>query len=91
MAGVWAAVSFVMACVYSAGLAQTCAQFVTSGKSCGAVFGEGFFAGSTEIIYSKNINTINAGLGASWVVFIGFAAYAAFEAWSWKRSSLKWW
>jgi hypothetical protein len=59
----WAFISMIMAFVFNAGLSQTCKEFEKSGKSCGAVFGEGFFEGDTQHIYYKNINTINAALG----------------------------
>ena len=88
---IWAFIAFVMACVFTAGLNQTCKQFEQSGKSCGAVFGDGFFANDVSQIYKKNINTINAALGASWFVFIGFSAYAGFEWYNYRFSSMKWW
>lgn len=91
IASVWTFVAFIMACILSSGLSQTCTQFKVSGKSCAAVFGEGFFANSTAQIYRKNINTINAAVGASWAVFVGFGLYAAFEWNQWRHSSLKWW
>ena len=92
IASVWTGITFIMACIFSSGLSQTCAQFTSnSGKSCGAVFGDGFFANVTNIVYKKNINTINAVLGTSWVVFIGFACYAAYEWYSYKNEAQRWW
>jgi hypothetical protein len=92
-ATVWAFVMFVVACIFSSGLGQTCREFGknTDGKTCGAVFGEGFFANSTEKIYKKNVNTINAALGAVWAGFVGFVLYAAYEFYNWRHASLKWW
>jgi hypothetical protein len=80
-----------MACVFSAGLSQTCNQFRNSTKSCAAVFGQGFFANDTKTIYPKNINSINAALGACWVVFFGWAGFAVTEWFAYRNSSLKWW
>ncbi|KAJ3359635.1 hypothetical protein HDU91_004854 [Kappamyces sp. JEL0680] len=91
IATVWAFIAFIMACIFSAGLSQTCHQFEQSGKSCSAVFGQGFFANDTKTIYSKNINTINAALGASWIVFLGWTGFAITEWINYRNSSLKWW
>lgn len=88
---VWAFISLVMAIVFSKGLAQTCTEFEKSSKSCGAVFGEGFFENTTDVIYKKNINTINAALGSSWTLVVFWVAYAAFEYYSYRNASLKWW
>jgi hypothetical protein len=87
----WAFVSLIMASILSAGVAKTCSEFTKSGKTCGAVFGEGFFADITSLIYYKNINTVNATVGAGWMTFVSWAVYGAFEWYSYRHSSLKWW
>jgi hypothetical protein len=80
-----------MACILSAGVSQTCHQFEKSGKSCGSVFTQGFFANDTKKIYPLNINTITAAVGSGWVLFIGWAGFAASEFFSYRNASLKWW
>ena len=69
----------MLAILISAGVAQTCKGFGVSGKSCGAVFGAGFFAGDKGITYQKNINTINAAIGASWVALLLWVCFTGFE------------
>jgi hypothetical protein len=87
----WAMIMIIMASILTAGVDKTCSEFRKSGKSCGAVFGEGFFADTTKTIYYKNINTVNATVGASWVTFIFWVVYASFEWYSYRHASLKWW
>ncbi|KAI8894402.1 hypothetical protein BC833DRAFT_605023 [Globomyces pollinis-pini] len=90
-AAVWTAISFIMAAIVSSGVGKTCSEFEKSGKSCGAVFGEGFFANDINIIYKKNINTVNAAVGSGWTLVIFWGLYAAFEFYSYRNASLKWW
>jgi hypothetical protein len=91
VATLWSFVMIIMASVITAGVDKTCTEFRKSGKSCGAVFGEGFFADRTTNVYYKNINTVNAAVGASWVTFVFWVVYAAFEWYSYRHASLKWW
>jgi hypothetical protein len=87
----WSALQLIFAIIMTTGVNSTCSEFVKSGKSCGAVFGEGFFEDTTKTIYYKNINTVRAAVGASFASFVFFALYSAFEYWSYRNSSLKWW
>ncbi|KAJ3273337.1 hypothetical protein HDV01_004554 [Terramyces sp. JEL0728] len=83
--------SLFLAILVTAGVSQTCNEFVKSGKSCGAVFGIGFYAGDKKVNYPKNINTINAAVGASWVAVALWIGYSAFEFYKLRYSSIKWW
>lgn len=83
--------SLFLAILVTSGVSQTCNQFVKSGKSCGAVFGTGFYAGDKAVSYTKNINTINSAIGASWVALALWIGYSAFEFYKLRYSSIKWW
>ncbi|KAJ3323244.1 hypothetical protein HDV06_002011 [Boothiomyces sp. JEL0866] len=83
--------SMFLAILVTAGVSQTCTQFVKGGKSCGAVFGAGFYAGDPNVSYTKNINTINSAIGASWVALALWIGYSAFEFYKLRYSSIKWW
>ncbi|KAJ2989946.1 hypothetical protein HDV02_004698, partial [Globomyces sp. JEL0801] len=89
-ASFWAFVSLIMGFVVSGGVAHTCEQFEKSGKSCGAVFGEGFYANNKDVVYKKNINTINAATGSGWALVLFWIMYAAYEWHSYRHASLKW-
>jgi hypothetical protein len=91
VASLWAFIMIIMASILTAGVDKTCSEFRKSTKSCGVVFGEGFFADTTKTVYYKNINTVNATVGASWVTFIFWVVYASFEWYSYRHASLKWW
>lgn len=90
-ASIFSCIFLIMASIVTAGVNQTCEQFRVSGKSCGAVFGAGFFANDMKTVYYKNINTVNAVVGASWVSLLFWLGYAAFEIRNYRNSSLKWW
>ena len=87
----WTLVSIIMAIILSMGISKTCQEFEKRGRSCGAIFGDGFFVNEKNDVYHKNIDTVYASNGAGWVVCIFWAMYAAFEYTAYKSSSLRWW
>ncbi|KAI8894400.1 hypothetical protein BC833DRAFT_605016 [Globomyces pollinis-pini] len=91
MCTIWTAVSVVMAAILTAGVNQTCDQFIKSGKTCGTVFAEGFFANDVSKIHNKSINSIDASIVSSWMLVFTWASYAAYEFYCYKHSSLRWW
>ena len=88
---VWTLVSIVMALILSLGISKTCQEFEKRGRSCGAIFGDGFYVNDKGDVYRKNIDTVYASNGAGWVVCLFWGLYAAFEYTAYKSSSLRWW
>ncbi|KAL2920149.1 hypothetical protein HK105_200215 [Polyrhizophydium stewartii] len=82
----------IMASIVTAGLNQTCSGIESADtRSCGAVFHDGFFAGDTNKLYPKNLNTVRAAVGAGWMVLISWGAIAGIEWYSYRQTSNKWW
>jgi hypothetical protein len=83
----WTFVSLTVAILISFGLSQTCSQFEKSNKSCGAVFGEGFFEGDTRHVYYKSLPLIKVAIFASYLLVVLWAAYCGFELYYYRNSS----
>jgi hypothetical protein len=81
----WSITMAVMASIQTAGLIKTCSEFTKSAKSCGAVFAEGFFAGTTAFIYYKNFTFIIICMVTAWTTFLFWLLYAGHE---WYMNSL---
>ncbi|KAJ3281144.1 hypothetical protein HK104_000182 [Borealophlyctis nickersoniae] len=84
---------FVAACIATVGIKTTCEQLEAPQKNidCATIFAHGFFLDDTSKNYGKNLATVYAGVSASWLLVMSWAAYSAFEFWNWKRSVQRWW
>ncbi|KAJ3078008.1 hypothetical protein HK102_004802 [Quaeritorhiza haematococci] len=78
---------FIGAIVATDGVAKTCSQINTSGAACSFIFQQGFFEKDNRTLYSKNLTTIIAAVGAGWVAFLSWIAFAFVEFRAWRRST----
>ena len=88
---VWTVVSLVFAIILTTGIDKTCQQFEKRNRSCGSIFGDGFFVNDKKDVYRKNIDTVYAASGAGWAVTLFWALYAYYEYVALKSSTLRWW
>lgn len=82
----------IIASVVTAGLKQTCSQFISlTGVPCADVFADGFFANDATTRYSKNLGTVSAAIGAAWATLISWAILTVYQWIQWRNEAQRWW
>ncbi|KAI8894405.1 hypothetical protein BC833DRAFT_652120 [Globomyces pollinis-pini] len=89
LASCLSAVGVYLATTIMLGVVKTCSEFEKRGKSCRAVFGEGFFTSNNGyILYTKSYRIIMIIVVSAWVLLLLWGHYTVKESYNlWKNKN----